>query len=114
MGWNSDPANPVGTEYIFLEKMQGVRLADKWNSMKPFEKFKLIDRIINAEAELTKIQSPAYGSLYFQDSIPDDSMRIPLTGDVDSSGTYCIGPPCDGAWSHVALSEGSSKSRGPC
>ncbi|CEL11353.1 Putative Phosphotransferase family protein [Aspergillus calidoustus] len=38
--WNSDAANPVGAEYIIMEKISGVALAETWATMNTLERYK--------------------------------------------------------------------------
>ncbi|KAK2767010.1 hypothetical protein FQN54_006327 [Arachnomyces sp. PD_36] len=111
--WNSDPTNPVGVEYILLERIPGVQLTTKWGTMKSLEKMAILERIVDMEVEISKLQFPAYGSLYFQDSISDSSLRIPVSTAAGDSSKYCVGPPCNRAWSHAAIPGATSKSRGP-
>ncbi|EGD84494.2 uncharacterized protein TERG_00772 [Trichophyton rubrum CBS 118892] len=69
LAWSSDSKNPVGAEYIILEKAKGV--------------------------QLTKF--PAYGNLYFRHSIPN-LPHVPLDKELDPSSQYCIGPAASLQW----------------
>jgi hypothetical protein len=112
LAWSSDASNSVGAEYIFLEKIPGIELFSKWKTMNLREKAKLIGRIVDAEAELAKIPFPAYGSLYLQESLPEN-LREPLSSTVDGSGLYCVGPPSHKAYSDV-MSKPTGEDKGPC
>jgi hypothetical protein len=39
--WNSRAENPVGAEYIVMEKAPGIQLSDVWNDMKIGAKMQL-------------------------------------------------------------------------
>lgn len=63
LAWGSDSVNPVGAEYIILEKIPGVALAERWETNEHFAALKIIDKIVEMEKELKSLEYPAYGSL---------------------------------------------------
>ncbi|RAL17480.1 uncharacterized protein BO97DRAFT_447899 [Aspergillus homomorphus CBS 101889] len=87
--WCSDPTNPVGAEYILMEKILG-------------ERYKLIDRILQMEKELESCRFPAYGSLFLRDSLLSGYRHYSLFSDLDPTGMFCIGPSCNRAYSTSA------------
>ncbi|KAK2763292.1 hypothetical protein FQN54_009928 [Arachnomyces sp. PD_36] len=110
--WSSDPANPVGAEYIIMEKIPGIALAERWEAMSTLDRYKVIDRIIGMEKELEELKFPAYGSLFLRDSIPQKDRYYPLSPDLDPTGLFCVGPSCDrSVWNKKAadMCEHSSK-----
>lgn len=116
LGWSSNTENPVGAEYIFLEKIDGIPLSDKWNSASDIDRYKIIERIVEMERELTGLHFPAYGSLYLRDSLPQGSSRCLLDSSLDPSESFCIGPSCSRSWWESSLSDttGRGPERGPC
>jgi aminoglycoside phosphotransferase (APT) family kinase protein len=93
--WSSDPANPVGAEYIIMEKVAGVPVFKLWGEMSQSVRLGLIKQLTIFERELSSIQFPAYGSLYlrsFRRNLPE--WRA-LDSDVDPSASYCIGRSSD-------------------
>ncbi|MCJ1262801.1 hypothetical protein MMC22_002671 [Lobaria immixta] len=92
LDWDSNSANPIGAEYIFLEKVNGVPLSEKWNFASDVDQCKIIDRVVEMEMELAGLHFPAYGSLYLRDSLPHGSSHCLLDSSLDPSGSFCIGP----------------------
>ncbi|GAQ03979.1 hypothetical protein ALT_1300 [Aspergillus lentulus] len=64
LSWSSDSSNPVGAEYIVMEKAAGVPLFQRWADMAEIDQLELIKNLTKLEAQLSSIQSPAYGGLY--------------------------------------------------
>lgn len=114
--WSSDPANPVGAEYIIMEKMPGIALAERRETMNTLERYKIIDRIVEMEEELERLKFPAYGSLFLRDSIPHGSRHYPLPPDLDPTGLFCVGPSCSRSVSSKCSTEAPRRmsNTGPC
>ncbi|RAL05584.1 phosphotransferase family protein [Aspergillus ibericus CBS 121593] len=93
--WSSDPGNPVGAEYIIMEKVPGIALSERWEAMNMLQRYKIIDRIIEVEKELEELKFPAYGSLYLRQSVPDGYCHYPLPPQLDPTGLFCVGPSCN-------------------
>ncbi|PYH58589.1 aminoglycoside phosphotransferase family protein [Aspergillus niger CBS 101883] len=68
--YSTDSTNPVGAEYIIMERIEGVSLASRWLSLTTGE-------IAAIEQKLFAHSFPGYGSLYHRR---------------DLQGDYCIGP----------------------
>lgn len=114
--WSFDASNPVGAEYIIMEKAPGVQLFRVWDAMDVPEKMALIKQLTTLESQLSSIQFPAYGSLYLSDSssIPDDK-RIFVPSNIDTSGMFFVGPSSDRSWmAHNARTPSHDFSPGPC
>ncbi|PYI30386.1 kinase-like protein [Aspergillus indologenus CBS 114.80] len=96
-GWCSTAANPVGAEYIIMEKLDGTPLGDKWFSLTPKEYHQVMKQIIEWETRLMSLQFPASGSLYYSKDLSSAS-RIQLA---DPNATaFCIGPTAHYGWWH--------------
>ena len=118
LAWSSDASNPVGAEYIIMEKASGVQLFKTWGSMSDFDRFQLVQRITELEGELASISLPANGSLYLRESLTKDETHFKLSRDADPSQEFCIGPSCERPWTSQS-EEGapivsSEFDRGPC
>ncbi|RAQ56268.1 hypothetical protein COH21_006999 [Aspergillus flavus] len=85
--WSSDDSNPVGAEYIIMEKVAGVPLFEQWGKMAEIEKLELIKNLTKLEAQLAAIRFPAYGGLY-------RSLQCQ-----ELNGSICIGPSCGRSFS---------------
>ncbi|KAF1912281.1 kinase-like domain-containing protein [Ampelomyces quisqualis] len=99
LAWSSDASNPVGVEYIVMEKAPGQQLFTTWSTMTVEEQFNLVEQLTQFEAELASIPFPANGSLYLRESMTDGEPWVALDRTVDPSGQFCIGPSCERAWS---------------
>jgi hypothetical protein len=66
--WSSNIFNPVGAEYIVMEKAGGVPLFQLWAKMTQLSKLELIKGLTKLENQLASIRVPAYGCLYLRDS----------------------------------------------
>ncbi|EGD94286.1 serine/threonine protein kinase [Trichophyton tonsurans CBS 112818] len=93
--WSSDPTNPVGAEYIIMEKAAGILLFKIWGEISLSDKLELVKRLTAFERELCSLQLPAYGSLYlrsFGGGLPNFK---PLGIEADPSQSYCVGRSAD-------------------
>jgi hypothetical protein len=116
LAWDADPLNPVGAEYIMMEKAPGIQLFKVWDEMTDQDKLSVVKHLTKLEGETTELRFPASGSLYLRESMAKDDAFIALDQDMDPSGQFCIGPSCERGW----YAEGRLKSsfshlsRGPC
>ncbi|KAI4166572.1 MAG: hypothetical protein LQ343_007942 [Gyalolechia ehrenbergii] len=100
LAWNADSSNPVGAEYIIMEKAAGIQLFKVWADIPMDHRIQLIENLIEFERQLASIGFPAYGSLYFRQSITKTSERSLLDSSVDPTESFCIGPQCGPAWTN--------------
>ncbi|KAE8333474.1 kinase-like domain-containing protein [Aspergillus sergii] len=96
--WSSDDSNPVGAEYIIMEKVAGVPLFEQWGKMAEIEKLELIKNLTKLEAQLAAIRFPAYGGLFRRADVSSLQCQE-LNGSIDPSNSFCIGPSCDRSFS---------------
>ncbi|KAL3477624.1 kinase-like domain-containing protein [Aspergillus californicus] len=83
----SDGTNTIGSEYIIMEHATGIPLREKWHEMAGEQQVRCIDAIYQIIKEITDLEFPAFGSIYFNDTL--DSASKQLLGD-----GFCIGPHC--------------------
>ena len=95
LAWNSESTNEVGAEYIIMEKIPGVTLAEVWDGLSSLERYNIIERILAMEKELASLEFPAYGALYLQDSVPIGPKRFPLPNMLESAELFCVGRNMD-------------------
>jgi aminoglycoside phosphotransferase (APT) family kinase protein len=90
--------NPVGAEYLLMEKADGVSLKTKWLELTKEEVSKLAHSFVEAELKLAEIPFSATGSLYFKKDIASE-LQAPLYKEdhVEEEGdsVFCIGPIAD-------------------
>ncbi|KDB22282.1 hypothetical protein H109_05808 [Trichophyton interdigitale MR816] len=97
LAWSSNAKNPVGAEYIILEKAKGVQLTEVWGRLPESGRLDIIKGLVMIEKQLLSLQFPAYGNLYFRHSIPN-LPHVPLDKELDPSSQYCIGPAASLQW----------------
>ena len=98
--WDSTPKNPVGSEYMIMEKAQGSPLQNTWYSMTMGERLQMVENVVLLERKLFDISLPACGSIYFKDDLPAATPVVAIPGRADdkASSKFCIGPSMEGSW----------------
>ncbi|KAK2764527.1 hypothetical protein FQN54_009222 [Arachnomyces sp. PD_36] len=89
LDWSDDPTNPVGSAYIIMEHANGVPLDRAWPKMSVPQRVKCVGSICKQIMPMSKIDFPAYGSIYFSNAT---FLRDESTKKVDEN--YRIGPSC--------------------
>lgn len=88
LSWSSNADNPVGAEYIIMEKAQGIQLQEVWDVMCPVQKCKFLAGLVDIEAKLSSTNIQAYGALYYDGDIADGKCVYNENG----LTKFCIGP----------------------
>lgn len=111
-GYSASADNSAGTEYIFMELVQGKNLGDVWYALSEQERRTMVTNLVQLEARLFRLRLPASGSLYYYDDLPDRYRRI-ITPSPGTTRRFCIGPDTSlGLWYGKRLN--LSVERGPC
>ncbi|RWQ91924.1 phosphotransferase enzyme family protein [Paecilomyces variotii] len=89
--------NPLGAEYILMEKQAGIILTDVWDTMKGKQKVQILDQIVDIERRLAATKLSQFGSLYYKGDLPNKwDTTLPLyvdsTGNEVRSEKFGIGP----------------------
>jgi aminoglycoside phosphotransferase (APT) family kinase protein len=69
-GYSININNPVGAEYILMEKAKGKSLGDVWFTLSQKDRIKVLSGIVDHEAKLLSLSFPAFGSLYLEKDLP--------------------------------------------
>lgn len=99
--YSSKPDNPVGTEYIIVQKAPGKPLEERWFDLTPQERVRLVTSYVEIERKLFSIPFGSYGSLYYRDSLSSHYDRADLympphrAYEGDDENRFCIGPSAD-------------------
>lgn len=113
LAWSSDPSNPVGTEYMILEKCPGRQIHTVWGELEELRRFELVKTIASFDGQLASIKFPAHGNLYLRAFGADNS--VALDRSQDPKGLYCIGPTFDDSWLRDTGPEKEKEAEaGPC
>ncbi|BAE61694.1 unnamed protein product [Aspergillus oryzae RIB40] len=111
-GYSAVADNPAGTEYIFMELVQGQNLGDIWFTLSEQERITLVMKLVQLETRLFGLQFPASGSLYYYDDLPAHDYPA-IVPSPSSTRRFCIGPDTSlGLWYGKRLN--LSVERGPC
>ncbi|PYI06349.1 phosphotransferase family protein [Aspergillus sclerotiicarbonarius CBS 121057] len=100
LGYSVDHTNPVGAEYILLEKLEGQPLSQIWFSMDNKARVKIMKQIVAAENKFMHIPIPASGSLYYRRDLEQAQFGISLPdqSDVSAPDQIVVGPTAQHAW----------------
>jgi aminoglycoside phosphotransferase (APT) family kinase protein len=112
-GYSALSDNPVRTQYILLEKLEGRPLSDDWFSLPNKTLVKVMKQLVALEKKLLAIRLPASGSLYFSHDLPSESPGVSVLRLPQGEGEVVVGPSAAYAWwyrERAAL----ETARGPC
>ncbi|EEP82801.1 predicted protein [Uncinocarpus reesii 1704] len=93
--WNSKP-NPVGAEYIVMEKVPGVPLDSVWSSMKFEDRVAVVKSIARHQEAWMSVSFGHFGGLYFAQDLDDlrhESMSYEKGGVTKLDETFASGHP---------------------
>jgi hypothetical protein len=112
-GYSAVADNSAGTEYIFMELVQGQNLGDIWYTLSEQERITLVTKLAQLESRLFALRCPASGSLYYYDDLPAQDLVPVMVPNPSSTRRFCIGPDTSlGLWYGKRLN--LSVERGPC
>lgn len=95
--YSADAENPVGAEFIIMEKIPGRPLGDRWFSLSEDQRLKVISEVVRIEVNLSKVDLPAYGSIYYKHDLPADVSHTTIASASDNTG-LCVGPDVSLRW----------------
>jgi hypothetical protein len=112
LGYSTTMQNPVGTEYVIMEKLKGKDLGECWYQLPEEKRLKIVAQIAKLEAIMFSIALPASGSIYYRHDLDDGaaSVEIPSRNGLKQ---LCIGPDAGQKWWYGRRSQ-LEVSRGPC
>ncbi|KAJ4994062.1 hypothetical protein SVAN01_00539 [Stagonosporopsis vannaccii] len=87
--------NPVGSEYVFMEKLPGNPIGDAWFDLSEEQRNQVLYDIVKLETKLFDIQLPANGSIYYTRDLDPSSPKTHISA-VDRQ--FCIGPYTRPRW----------------
>ncbi|RMZ84963.1 hypothetical protein DV738_g299, partial [Chaetothyriales sp. CBS 135597] len=96
--WNSSCANPVGAEYILMERVSGIELDKVWDGMSGKEKFEVVQQLAQYDAAFATSNLPMYGSLYYASDVPGARPSQIIQGRQRATQLFAIGPTTNRAY----------------
>lgn len=88
-GYSTDADNPVGAEYILMEKSRGKVLGDVWFMLSHKDRIKVLSGIAKHEAKLFDLDLPASGSVYFEEDLLPGMGKGAVSGRVVGKAPVC-------------------------
>lgn len=77
--WNSKAQdNPVGAEYIIMEKLPGIPLDQAWAQMDIRDRFTIVKAIARYQKAWMSVSFTKYGSLYYAEDLDEHTQQSPL------------------------------------
>ncbi|WEW57142.1 hypothetical protein PRK78_002603 [Emydomyces testavorans] len=95
LGWNSKSDNPVGAEYVIMEKVKGVPLEKLWNRLDSEVKSNLVEQIAAFQRCWTLTTFVQYGGLYYKGDLPNSMSSLVYTnhkGKRITDDRFAVGP----------------------
>jgi hypothetical protein len=118
LAWSSKAQeNPVGAEYIIMEKVPGIELEQVWPNMDIKARLALTKRIASFQKAWTSVSFKKFGGLYYAKDLDGLTGNDPLY--VDANGVevrdkkFAIGPSTGREWIDNKRTT-VSVDRGPC
>jgi len=108
-GYSTTPNNPVGSEYIIMEKTVGKEVGHTWYDLSVKERKSITLEVAKLEAILFSIPLPAFGSVYYKRDLAATDQSI----DIPAHEGFCIGPDVALGWWYDRR-DTLSIDRGPC
>lgn len=87
--------NPVGSDYILMEKLPGRPIGDAWFDMSEQQRLQFLYEIVKLESALFDIQLPASGSIYYCHDLDSTIPTVLIPG---TDGQFCVGPYTGSRW----------------
>ncbi|KAK2740936.1 Phosphotransferase enzyme [Myotisia sp. PD_48] len=95
LAWSSRASeNPVGAEYVIMEKAPGTPLSEVWPLISDSEKSDIVRSFVNLDIKLLSHPLRGIGALYYPNDIPSTA-QIPALPPKDYDDRWVLGPTND-------------------
>jgi hypothetical protein len=115
--WSSSTENPVGAEYIIMERSRGIELGKIWDDLPGLDKFEIVKKLVGFEKAYVSTRFPMYGSLYYAKDLPEvlPSQLVNLDSKIDDTvhSVFAVGPTTNRAFFDDGR-DAVDVDRGPC
>ena len=115
LSWSSPSQhNPVGAEYIFMERVKGRQLSEVWGAMSEAQRFDLVKSLVEIEQKLVNVKFPLHGSLYYKSTCYHGGNTVdPIEPAKKVTSDFVIGPTTQRSFWEDEKGE-LDIDRGPC
>ncbi|KAL3474602.1 kinase-like domain-containing protein [Aspergillus californicus] len=86
LAYSSTRDNPVGAEYIIMDRVDGESLSSRWHSLTAEELKDVMLQVVEMEQKVFNHPFPGFGSLYHKKDLNDEP-QIPVPVE-----DFCVGP----------------------
>jgi hypothetical protein len=94
--WSSSIENPVGAEYIIMERSRGIELSKVWGDLSGPDKFEIVKKLVGFEKSFVSSRFPMYGSLYHPEDLqevqPNQLVDLKSNEDPITRSVFAVGP----------------------
>ena len=112
--YSTTSENLAGTEYIFMELVQGSYLGEIWYDLSEQARITVVTRLVELESRLFTLPFPANGSLYYTKDLDMRTEKFAIsTSNTSGENCLCVGPDTRLSLWHGKRSK-LDVNRGPC
>ncbi|EZF31081.1 hypothetical protein H101_05301, partial [Trichophyton interdigitale H6] len=97
LGYSANNSNPVGAEYLLLEKIDGSPFGDRWFTIGNKSRAKIMKQIVAVETRFMSITFPASGSLYYRKDLASSEPNV-LLPEQTTADDIVVGPIAQYEW----------------
>lgn len=90
--YSPTPDNAAGTEYIFMQFIEGASLADVFSDLGEANIISILRQLVELESKMMSMAFPAGGSLYFAEDLADVAVSASGPGIALKDKRFCVGP----------------------
>ncbi|PGH13534.1 hypothetical protein AJ80_06284 [Polytolypa hystricis UAMH7299] len=94
LSWSSRRQNPVGAEYIIMERSPGVQLRELWDQLDVGVRWKVVQSLAKFQMLWTDVSFPQFGSLYYKHDLMSARSLVYTNGETSEivDDRFAIGP----------------------
>ncbi|KAF2132436.1 phosphotransferase enzyme family protein [Dothidotthia symphoricarpi CBS 119687] len=98
--WSCSKDNPVGSEYILMERSGGVELSKIWDNMPWGQRLEIVRTLVGYEKAFVSASFPMYGSLYYAKDLLSPSLGqfLDPADSRDKREAFVVGPTTNRAF----------------
>lgn len=94
LSWSSKRQNPVGAEYIIMERSPGIQLDELWDQLDVSVRWKIVQNLVKYQMRWTDVCFPQFGSLYYKHDLTAAPSLVYTNGETSGivDDRFAIGP----------------------
>lgn len=94
LAYNPNANNPVGAEYIIMEKVKGVPLRDLWDGFRESDKMGVVEDLLSRMRKWERDSFSMLGGLYYRRDVGDAAPGVgsPMDQRAADGNGFAMGP----------------------